>query len=84
MHPLPRSLLIASLVLSGCATSPKPPPPLTKPSLDQYLASDCDLIGETPTADDYDVLQGWVQDVLIPRYVDCAIRHRKTVEAWPK
>lgn len=52
--------------------------------LDQYLASDCALIGETPTTDDYDVLQGWVQEVLIPRYADCAIRHRKTVDAWPK
>ena len=54
------------------------------PSLDQYLANDCALIGETPSADDYDVLQGWMQDVLIPKYVDCAVRHRKTVEAWPK
>ena len=84
MRPLPLFLLIVSLVLSGCETSPKAPPQPTRPSLDQYLASECALIGETPTTDDYDVLQGWVQDVLIPRYVDCAIRHRKTVEAWPK
>jgi len=84
MRPLPLSLLIASLALCGCATSPKAPPQQTRPLLDQYLASDCALIGETPTTDDYDVLQGWVQEVLIPRYADCAIRHRKTVDAWPK
>ncbi len=76
--------IIAALVLSGCATSPTRPPPLIKPSLDQSLAANCQVIGETPTVDDYDVLQNWVQDVLIPRYVDCAIRHRKTVDAWPK
>lgn len=84
MRHLRHFLLIASLALSGCTTSPKLPPQQTKPSLDQYLANDCQLIGETPKADDYDVLQDWVQDVLIPKYIDCAIRHRKTVEAWPK
>jgi hypothetical protein len=63
---------------------PKAPPKLTAPYLDQFLANDCALIGETPTTDDYDVLQDWVQDILIPRYIDCAIRHRKTVNAWPK
>jgi len=77
-------VLIASLALSGCATSPKPQPPPTRPSLDQYLASDCQLIGQTPTTDDYDVLQTWVEEVFVPKYVDCAIRHKKTVEAWPK
>jgi hypothetical protein len=51
--------------------------------LDQYLANDCALIGPTPTADDYDILQEWVQEVLIPRYTDCAVRHRRTVDAWP-
>lgn len=76
--------LIAGLALSACATSQKQPPPPTKPLLDQYLASDCQTIGPTPTRDDYDVLQDWVQDLLIPKYIDCAVRHRKTVEAWPK
>jgi hypothetical protein len=84
MRHLPHFLLIASLVLSGCVTSPTRPPPPIKPSLDQSLANECQLIGDVPTADDYDVLQGWVQEVLIPRYVDCAIRHRQTVAAWPK
>lgn len=84
MRPLPLSLLIASLALCGCETLPKRPPPLTAPLLDQYLANDCAFVGETPTTDDYDVLQGWVQEVLIPQYTDCAIRHRKTVDAWPK
>lgn len=84
MRHLHRFLLIASLALSGCTTLPKQPPPPIKPSLDQSLANDCQPIGETPTADDYDALQGWVQDVLIPKYVDCAVRHRQTVAAWPK
>ena len=77
-------ILIASLALCGCETLPKRPPPPIKPSLDQYLANSCALIGETPTTDDYDVLQAWVQEVLIPMYTDCAIRHRQTVDAWPK
>lgn len=84
MRHLPLFLLIAGLALSGCAISPKRPPPPIKPQLDQYLASDCPLIGDTPTADDYDALQAWVQDVLIPKLTDCAIRHRKTVDAWSK
>ena len=84
MRHLLSFLTIAVLALSGCETLPKAPPKLTAPLLDQFLANDCQLIGETPTTDDYDVLQDWVQDILIPRYIDCAIRHRKTVDAWPK
>ena len=84
MHRFHLFLLIASLVLCGCATSPRQPPPQTPPSLDRYLANECQLIGAVPQVDDYDILQDWVQDVLIPKYIDCAVRHRKTVEAWPK
>lgn len=84
MRHLRHFLPIVALALCACTTSPKLPPQRIAPSLDQYLANDCQLIGETPKADDYDVLQDWVQDVLIPKYIDCAIRHRKTVEAWPK
>lgn len=84
MRHLPRCLLIAALALSGCATSPKPPPQQITPSLDRLLAADCQLIGETPAKDDYDALQDWVEEVLIPKYIDCAIRHRATVDAWPK
>jgi hypothetical protein len=75
---------IVVLALCGCETLPKQPQRQTVPSLDKYLANDCALIGDTPNADDYDVLQSWVQENLIPKYVDCAIRHRKTVDAWPK
>ena len=84
MRHLPHFLLFASLALCGCETLPKRPPPPTKPPLDQSLAIDCPLIGETPTTDDYDVLQGWVQEVLIPKLTTCAILHRRTVDAWPK
>lgn len=80
---LHRYLLIASLALSGCATSPKAPPQSIRPSLDQYLSNDCQLIGEPPQSNDFDALLGWVQSDILPKYADCAIRHRKTVDAWP-
>jgi hypothetical protein len=50
--------------------------------LDQYLASDCKAI-EKPTSPDYDIWQMWVSS-LIADYADCAGRHRKTVDAWPR
>jgi hypothetical protein len=82
----PRHLypLIVALALSACATSPKPPPPLTRPLLDQYLANDCQPLGEVPARDDFDALLAWVTGDVLPKYGDCAIRHRQTVEAWPK
>ena len=84
MRHLHRCLLIASLALSACATSPTPQPPPTRPPLDQYLASDCELIGPVPVTDDFDVLDTWVREHLFTIIADCAIRHRKTVDAWPK
>jgi hypothetical protein len=57
--------------------------PPTKPSLDSDLARYCPPIGEKP-AGDYDDWQQWITDTLIPLYVDCAIRHNRTVDAWPK
>lgn len=41
------------------------------------------MIPDGPSADDYDVWQAWVQSDLLGALVDCAIRHSKTVAAWP-
>lgn len=85
MRNLPRlSLLTVALALSGCNASLKAPQPWTPPLLDQHLANDCQLIGEVPQSNDFDVLLVWVQTNLLPKYADCAIRHRATVAAWPK
>jgi hypothetical protein len=83
-NPLRRFPLIAALALTACASSPKAPPPLTRPSLDQYLANDCQQLAEVPARDDFDALLAWVTGDVLPKYGDCAIRHRQTVEAWPK
>ncbi|VVG70957.1 hypothetical protein PAP18089_01929 [Pandoraea apista] len=76
------SLLIAALMLAGCAASPKPLPLPSKPQLDSSLAAQC-AIPDAPVVADYDVWQAWVQNDLMGALVDCAIRHSKTVAAWP-
>jgi hypothetical protein len=60
------------------------PPQSIKPSLDQYLANDCEPIGAVPDTNDFDVLLSWVSGTVFRKYGDCAIRHRQTVAAWPK
>lgn len=81
---LSRCLLIASLTLQGCPASlPRQPPP-TKPLLEAYLAAPCLPFGLPAIENDYDSWQEWVETVVLPRAADCAIRHNKTVEAWPK
>lgn len=57
--------------------------PSPKPLLDSTLAAPCKPPGE-PIADDYDAWLDWVVDVVLRNYADCAIRHARTVEAWPK
>lgn len=74
--------LIAALILSGCATSTPRSTPPTKASLDSALAAPCPTI-ERPRADDYDAWQAWAID-LLKQYAECAARHAKTVQAWPK
>ena len=75
-------LLIVALMLAGCAVSPKPLPPPSKPQLDSSLAAGC-VIPDVPEVADYDVWQAWVQGSVLPALVTCAIRHAKTVAAWP-
>ena len=73
------SLLIASLILTGCVSSPMPSqPPI--PPLDSSLAADCKPLPIPPDGD-YDDLTGWVIDV-IGMYGECAARHRATVKVW--
>ena len=43
-----------------------------------------ELIGTVPTDDDFDVLDTWVRTHVFRIVGNCAIRHRKTVDAWPK
>ena len=75
-------LLIASLLLTACATSTPQSTPPTKASLDSELAALCPPI-ERPAAPDYDDWQEWGNE-LIAQYAVCAIRHAKTIQAWPK
>lgn len=75
-------LWIASLTLYGCATSTPPSTPPTKASLDSALAAPCPEVPK-PDSPDYDVWQAWAIS-LLRQYADCAARHAKTVQAWPK
>ena len=71
------SLLIAVLILTGCASSRMPLQPQIPP-LDTSLAADCKALPEPPDGD-YDELTGWMVDV-IGMYGECAGRHRVTVK----
>lgn len=73
-------LLSAALILTGCASSPKPSIQPTVPPLDSSLAADCKAL-PTPPAGDYDALTGWMVDV-IGLYGECAAQHRATVAVW--
>jgi len=59
------------------STLPSKPPPL-----DSALAAPCE-VPDAPAAADYDVWQDWMVMVL-GVLGDCATKHRKIVEAWPK
>jgi hypothetical protein len=69
-------------MLFACASSPTVSQPQTKPQLDSSLAKDCAILSG-PELDDYDA---WLESYLetIRLYSECAVRHRKTVQAWPK
>lgn len=77
-------LLIAALMLAGCASSPMPSPQPTKvPALSSDLAAPCAAL-EAPTELDYDVWLSWATQTVLPAYAICAKRHADTVQAWPK
>ena len=73
------SLLIAVLMLTGCASS-KMQYVQQMPPLDSSLAADCKPLPEPPDGD-YDELTGWMMDV-IGMYGECAGRHRAIVKTW--
>jgi hypothetical protein len=75
-------LLAAVLMISGCGTSKPLLMPQTRPLLDTELAKPCKVISK-PDLADYDVWQSWALD-LLEAYGQCAARHMKTVDAWPK
>lgn len=84
MRPAPLCLLIASLMLAGCASSKTLlPQPASIPPLASDLAADCDTL-TAPTALDYDVWLDWTTKTVLPAYARCAQRHHDTVGAWPK
>jgi len=77
-----KSLLIALLAIPLCSCSKTgsivllPPPPAN-------LSQNCPSLPAPPRPlIDPDRLQ-WEADV-VDAYADCAIRHRKTIEAWTK
>lgn len=74
--------LFLCLTLTACAHSTPPLTPPIRPSLDSALAAPCPAVAK-PDAPDYDVWQLWMID-LLHQYADCAARHAKTVQAWPK
>lgn len=74
--------LIAALMMSGCVGVTPPSKPITYPELDQYLARDCDQI-QPSTQKNYDVWQN-EDEIILAALSDCAIRHRKLVQAWPR
>lgn len=70
-------------LLTACATStPLSTPPTRPPPLDSALAAPCPEVPK-PESPDYDVWQVWAMN-LVRQYADCAARHAKTVQAWPK
>lgn len=77
---LHRYLLIAILMLTGCATVTPPLRPITLPALDQVLALDCDEV-PVSAAPDYDA---WQREnaAMLAVLSDCAIRHHQTVRAY--
>lgn len=76
-------LLIVALMISGCASCPTPSTLPSEPlPLDSALAADC-VVPDAPTVASYDVWQEWIT-VVLASLGDCAARHRKTVEAWPR
>ena len=75
-------LPIAGLMLSDCASSPRPlPQPM--PPLETSLAQPCLQIPDPP-AGSYDAWQDWMQNEVLKAYGLCAARHAATVAAWPK
>lgn len=76
-------LLVAVLMMSGCAASQTQYVPRIVPPLDSRLAEPCSQIPDPPQdPHDYDAWQAWVQDHVLVAYAVCAARHRETVQAW--
>lgn len=74
-------LLIASLMLCGCASSPLQLPRQIPP-LDFSLAQPCQPLPDF-TGTGYDEMQDWVQQTVLQLYGTCAARHAAAVRAWP-
>lgn len=77
------TLILAALVLAGCATAPPPRVVVAdRPALDSELIKLC----EVPPATDaelstYDGRDGYLMHKVLPALVRCAQRHAGVVEA---
>lgn len=76
-------LILAALVLAGCATSPRPRVVVAdRPVLDSELVKLCEV---PPATDDelstYDGRDGYLMHRVLPALVRCAQRHAGVVEA---
>ncbi len=87
LKPRNLCLWIVLQILAACAAFEKPSAPPMQPSkvpaLDRELATPCKEL-TAPDALDFDVWMTWVQDEVLRAYGECAIRHRRTIDAWPK
>jgi len=53
------------------------------PPLASNLAEPCKILA-VPESADYDQWQLWMQNIVLRAYGECAAKHRKIVQAWPK
>lgn len=76
-------LLLAALVLAGCATAPPPRAAVSdRPALDSELMRRCEVPSATEEElSSYDGRDGYAMQRLLPALVRCAQRHAGTVEA---
>lgn len=73
-------IVLCLAILAACSSKPLPRPTLTLPA---NLAANCPGL-PTPPEPLIDHDRAIWEATLIARYADCALRHRMTVEAWPR
>lgn len=76
-------LTLAALVVAGCATAPPPRVVVPdRPALDSELTKLCEVPPATEAElSSYDGRDGYLMHKVLPALIECAHRHRGTVEA---